>query len=137
MRTRSKQLWKYLSDSGVLNGNEADIYEAKIRYRKEYKRRWKMDRKRYPHKSVRVLFSLREYHELKYTAICAGTNPTAYIKNLTLQSLNGTLPIQPDVIKEVLALIGKGINKCALVPNDLLDAERMLMKLFKVNQNDF
>lgn len=103
MKIRSTPLYEYLLACGALNGTTEDIAIAKREYRRKYKRNWKKNKK-LPHKELRPYVSLKEYERLKQVSADAGyANPTAFLKQLILSSIEGT-PVVPQKEKLMLAL---------------------------------
>ena len=104
MKIRSKPLYTYLLDSGVLNGTPEEIDCAKCAYRRIYKQQWKQ-RKR-PRNEIRIEFTLKQYATIKSKAIGYGLNPTSFSRNITLASVELT-PVIPnkDILLQVLQLI--------------------------------
>jgi hypothetical protein len=136
---RSKALWKYLSDAGVLDGSEEEIQTAKKAYRRMYKREWKR-KQQIPKKEIRPLFTLREYADIMRKAKDKDKSPTAYGKQLILASLDIHSPIQDRaVLLEILSHISMSV--IALSRGDtsnlqfhLEAAERMLLSCVRNEQ---
>jgi hypothetical protein len=97
MKTRSTQLWQYLSDKGLLHSSPDDprLQDARAEYRRLYKKRWKKTRQ-VATKELRPTFTQKNYYALKVRAREAGfKHPTSFIKQLVLASL-ASKPLVPD-----------------------------------------
>lgn len=88
MKTRSKALWKYLFEKGVLEGTDEEIAEAKAEYRRQYKRMWK--ERRVKVKELRPCFTLKEYDLIQKTAKQTGLKPTTFARELLLAQSGNT-----------------------------------------------
>ncbi|MGY3214794.1 hypothetical protein [Mucilaginibacter sp. HD30] len=92
MRIRSKALYQYLLQAGVLNGPEKAIALAKAEYRRLYKRRWKKQNR--PRMEIRFEVTLKQFDELKAKATAAEMRHTTYLKAMALASIG--VPPTPD-----------------------------------------
>ncbi len=93
-RIRSKNLWQYLCDAGLLTASEEDISKAKAEYRREYKKKWKQNRQM-PIKDVRLSFTLKQYQGLKNKAGAMNTTPTVLSRDLVLAFIHSN-QLVPD-----------------------------------------
>lgn len=127
-RIRSKKLWQYLSDKGLLNGSNEDIEKGKADYRRMYHRQWKELHKR-PQKELRVLLSIREYLDLKVKALEVGLKPTPYLKELALVAVATKQRVPEYSLRKILQLV-----KMASTSNHsdykylLIEAEKLLLE---------
>lgn len=111
MNIRSTSLYEYLLSSGALDGTPEDIARAKREYRKKYKREWKKN-KQLPHRELRPSFSLKDYEALKVRAGEMGyENPTAYIKQLILASLEQkSIVPHREQLEQILQYVSMALN---------------------------
>jgi hypothetical protein len=113
MKIRSKALYTFLLESGVLNSQDKTlIAEAKHNYRKYYQRNWKRNRPKLK-KEVRFLLTHREYFDLKIRATESGLLPTEYSKDAVLTSV-ANMPIIPKrkELESILQAIGIAASLC-------------------------
>lgn len=104
MKTRSKALWKYLFEKGVLDGTDREIAEAKAEYRRQYKRMWKA--RRLKQFELRPCFTGKEYDRILIAAKRAGLKPTTFARELLLvQSGNTDFIPNKEVLLQVLQYI--------------------------------
>jgi hypothetical protein len=82
MKTRSKALYTYLLEAGVLNGTPAEIDRAKCGYRKLYKRQWKENKR--PRKEIRIEFTLKQFQKVKLKAREFDLRHTTYARQVIL-----------------------------------------------------
>lgn len=92
MKVRSKALWAYLVQNGVLDKDEATIARVKKLYRKEYKQKWKKER-RLKKFELRPCFTLKEYTAIQVAAKRAGLKPTTFAREILLATAANTEPI--------------------------------------------
>jgi hypothetical protein len=130
---RSKALWQYLEDRGILNGSAEDIAQAKAEYRKEYKRAWKTTNTR-KNKFILIKLNKGQYSELCKRARLYNQNPTKYASEviLTAQENRNHIPHRPallTILQEVGIAItyNKSGNKNE-VDELLLQAEKKLLE---------
>ena len=127
-RIRSKKLWQYLSDKGLLNASESDIAKGKADYRREYFKRWKELHKR-PQKELRIVLTIKEYLDLKVKAMEVGLKPTPYLKDLALVAVATKQRVDKNSLKKILQLV-----KMASTTNNgdykylLMEAEKLLLE---------
>ena len=138
-RIRSKKLYEYLVNAGLLNGTPEEVAFAKQEYRKEYRRTW-MKTKASLTKEVRIEFTRREYHNLLIYAKTAGTSPTAFCKSLTNSAIqNKQIIPNKDRLQEILQVISMTFNMAlklnSPVPliKELHSIETMLIEYLKSN----
>lgn len=138
-RIRSKKLWQYLFDAGVLNGSEADILKAKAEYRKKYKREWKQNRL-IPKKELRPTFTLKEYQMVRFKAQTLKLTATAFLKEVTLASIEGKQIIyNKEELLKILQLISMSIIAFGnnehrfIITEQLYEAEKLLLEYVKQN----
>jgi len=131
-RIRSKALYQYLLEAGVLSGTPEAIGIAKRKYRKQYKKQWK-ERKR-PRKELRIEISLREYATIKSQALTNGLKPTTYARNVLLASTGQNILIPyKDELLEVLQILSMTViasfsnMPARSLSNELEEAERHLL----------
>ncbi len=109
-RIRSKKLYEYLLNKGVLNGTPEEIELAKQAYRKSYRNAW-MKGKAMLTKEVRIMYTLKEYRDLKVYAKAIGTSPTALCKTLTRSVIqNKHIIPQKEQLQELLQGISMTLN---------------------------
>lgn len=109
MKSRSKPLYEYLSNLGVLNASEEEILQAKRQYRKEYKRLWKKQRQL--HKELRIQLSLRQINEIKIKAYEFSLKPTTYARSVILSAVGDkTIIANRDCLLEILQIL----SMCAI-----------------------
>jgi hypothetical protein len=110
-KPKSKKLIEYLNRMGVLNGTPEEIQLAKIHYRKEYQKNWKQTKAPLV-KDIRITLTLREYKDLKVFVYDLKKSPTAYSKQIILQSINGKKIIPNRTELEIIyQKIGMAINQ--------------------------
>lgn len=104
MKIRSKALWKYLEETGVLHGTEADIARAKREYRRLYKKAWKQ--RRVKRCELRPIFTMLEFEAVLNRAKQAGVKPAVFAREVILQAATSSVFIQnKDELLRVLQLI--------------------------------
>jgi hypothetical protein len=138
MKTRSKPLYEYLLNLGVLQASKEEIAKAKQQYRKEYKKRWKKER--LPHKEIRIVLSLKEYKEVSILAHQFNLTPTSYLKALLCTAIEEKILIpNRDKLLELLQLISIctiGTIKQTIPPwelqEQLLTAENRLLEYLNI-----
>ena len=102
MKIRSKALFAYLSEVGVLNGTPEQIAYAKLQYRKRYKQNWKQQKQ--PHKELRIELALKQFNAIKTKAEQMAIGHTTYARNIVLASIDEpTTP--PDTLLVVLQAV--------------------------------
>jgi len=102
MKTRSRAIYDYLRDANVLHGNKDAIYQAKLEYRKRYKRDWK--KRARPIKEIRFTVTLKEFERIKAKAIEAGIRHTTYARAVALESI-GCPQLNRDALLQALQLV--------------------------------
>lgn len=106
MKIRSKSLFAFLSESGVLNGTKEDIANAKALYRLRYRKDWK-ERHRNLKKEIRFYVTRKEYYEIKQKAISTKMTATSYSKLIVLSSISQTLQIpNRNILESIRQNIG-------------------------------
>jgi hypothetical protein len=106
MGARSKALWQYLTEAGVLSEGEDAIEQAKQKYRKEYKRKWKANRIIKKH-DVRLTFTPKEYKELKIRATQMGYRPATCAMKMVQASITGKEMIpHKDMLLQAFQCVG-------------------------------
>jgi hypothetical protein len=104
MKTRSKALYAYLLDTGVIHGTPEEIAMAKRSYRRLYKMRWKQGR--IEKKEIRVEFTLKQFSSIKVRALEAGLTHTTYARNAILFAAEAKQPIpHKDMLLQILQLV--------------------------------
>lgn len=108
---RSKKLYEYLKESGVLNANDEEIKLAKIAYRKQYLKNWKAE-KAPMIKEIRIVLALKEYADIKIKAYEQYKTPTTYAKDLLLESVGKErCLLDKDKLLGIYQKIGLAINQ--------------------------
>jgi len=104
MKIRSKALYAYLLEAGVLNGTLEEIDRAKSEYRRIYKQQWKQ-RKR-PRKEIRMEVTLKDFEVIKIQAAALSLTPTSYARTAVLSSI-GSAQLMPNkkALLKVLQLL--------------------------------
>lgn len=132
MKIRSKALWAYLNELGVLTQGEEAIAIAKREYRKQYKREHKRKRIK---KEVRPLFSPKEYEALSVRANLFNLCPTSYAREVIMQAQQVTklIPNRDELLsvlqKVSIAVIASNtLERLHELPQLLIEAEAQLLK---------
>ncbi len=108
---RSKKLYEYLKESGVLNANEEEIRLAKITYRKQYLKNWKAE-KAPMIKEIRIVLALKEYADIKIKAYEQYKTPTTFAKDLLLESVGKERCLtDKEKLLSIYQKIGLAINQ--------------------------
>lgn len=134
MKTRSKALYAYLLEAGVLNGTPAEIDRAKCDYRKLYKRQWKENKR--PRKEIRIEFTLKQFTAIKTKARWYELRHTTYARKVILTAAESDRFVIPK--REQLEKISQLVSMAAItmkkntmlrcqVAELLLEAETILM----------
>lgn len=105
MKARSKALYTYLLEAGVLNGTPAEIDCAKCEYRKLYKKHWKQKVK--PRKEIRIEFTLKQFTAIKAKAREYELRHTTYARNVILADVESQsiIPYR-EKLERILQLVG-------------------------------
>jgi hypothetical protein len=131
MKIRSKALYNYLLEVGVLSGTPELLAHAKKDYRRQYKSNWK--RQASGHKEIRFHVSLQQHSDIKVRALAESLRPATYVKALTLSAV-GQPAIYSDRLLEALQLVSMAViaaqhDKSQLeILGLLLNAERKLLE---------
>jgi hypothetical protein len=105
---RSRALYAYLLEAGVLNGTPEEIDSAKCNYRKLYKKRWKQQQQQ--RKELRIEVTITQYEAIKLQAHNYLLSPTAYARNTILESLGaGRCIPAKETLLEILQLISVAV----------------------------
>lgn len=109
MKIRSRALFAYLQDAGVLHDTPEAISAAKAEYRKQYKKQWKQQKR--PRREIRFELTLKEYHTIKTNALACDLKPTAYCKNVVLSAAEAA-PVVPkrNVLLQIAQQLGMAIT---------------------------
>lgn len=100
-KVRSKALWKFLFEKGVLEGTDEEIQQAKREYRKQYKKVWKQSRRKI--KEIRPCFTVKEYNTIQQVAQKAGLKPITFAQQVLLAHAEGNAFIpNRDILLQVL-----------------------------------
>ena len=128
-KIRSKSLLEYLIVSGALDKGKDAIVQAKIAYRKQYKKEWKQH-KLMLHKELRLSLTLRQYHSLQLTAYDNKLSPTAFARQQVLIALDAR-PFLPntEILRQILQSISLTINDG--LTDRLQTAEKLLIAYLK------
>jgi len=109
MKIRSRALFTYLQQAGVLNDTPEVITLAKKRYRRLYKMRWK--KRSRPRKEIRFEITLRQFQAINANAVRCAVKPTTYCKNMVLSAVEThSLIPRRDVLLQVLQHLGMAIT---------------------------
>src|SRR5580693_871166 len=105
MKTRSKALYTYLLEAGVLNGTPAEIDCAKRQFRKLYKKRWRQNKR--PRKEIRIEFTLKQFQTIKMKARECELRHTTYARQVILAAVESDSNIIPnkEKLEKVLQLV--------------------------------
>lgn len=124
-KIRSRRLLEYLIVSGALDKGKDAIVEAKLAYRKQYKKEWRQH-KLTLHKELRLSLTLRQYHSLQLTAHDNKLSPTAFARQQVLIALDAR-PFLPntEILRQILQSISLTINDG--LTDRLQTAEKLLM----------
>jgi len=137
MKIRSKALYAYLFEAGVLNGTPEEIDRAKCDYRKSYKRQWKQQKR--PRKEIRIGFTLKQFSVIVLKAKEYDLKNTAYARNAILAAvgLKWSIPNKAQLLK-ILQLISmvaialdKNITPSWQLSEQLQQAEQELLQYLK------
>jgi len=113
MKIRSRNLYAYLLDSGVLHGSKEDIVSAKQEYRRKYKQQWKQQKR--PRKEIRIEVTLKQYEAIKTKAMELELPPTTYCRSAILAAI----PIRHDIpYKDKLLKILQFVSRIAIATNN-------------------
>mgnify|MGYP001570420545 CR=1 FL=1 len=109
-KIRSNRLLEYLIATGALDNGKDAIVQAKLAYRKQYKKEWKQH-KLMLHKELRISLTLRQYHSLQLTAYDNKLSPTAFARQQVLIALDAR-PCVPntEILRQILQSISLTIN---------------------------
>jgi hypothetical protein len=109
MKIRSKALFIYLSEAGVLNGTPEQIANAKKCYRTLYKKNWKQQKR--PRKELRIEMTLKQHAAVTAAAYTSKLKPTSYARQIILHAANaGACPISKDEVLGVLQSVSIAYN---------------------------
>jgi hypothetical protein len=89
-RKNNKGIWEYLDSIGILEkGTDAEIKEAKLKYRKKYLLKYKQNqRSKKPEFNINFSNEKGEYHNVEYAAKAHKMSITAFIRSAVLAYLN-------------------------------------------------
>ncbi len=106
MKIRSKKLFAFLEAKGVLDGTDDAILEAKKEFRKNYKRDWKRYT-RIKRKAINCLFTLHEYSDIQSQAKRMGLRPALFGREVILSATHSSVlvPNKNELLK-ALQLVG-------------------------------
>ena len=109
-KIRSNRLLEYLIATGALDNGKDAIVQAKLAYRKQYKKEWKQH-KLMLHKELRISLTLRQYHSLQLTAYDNKLSPTAFARQQVLIALDARpFLLKPEILRQILQSISLTIN---------------------------
>lgn len=112
-------------------GIQSLIDKAKMEYRKEYKKKWKENR-RTMDRSISVLFNSAEYSTLSHEAKQHGLKVAPFIRQSVLAYLNKTyLLVDPNKVNEICLLLKMMLLKI----EDLIDNDSPLTPTLQAIQN--
>ncbi len=129
-KPKSKALYEFLLNAGVLNGTPEEIALAKVAYRKAYLLNWK-EKKAPLIKEIRIVCSLKEYKDVKVFSHNLGKSPTAFTKSFVLSFIKQQtmLPNQQQ-LESIYQNIGLIINQSL---KDKLNLN-LIEKLIKIEE---
>lgn len=110
MKIRSHSLYAYLVEKEVLDKGEIAIKEAKIEYRRIYKRNWKKNAV-IKMKELRPAFTPKEYSGIIIKSRTVGLTATKYLQKIAIEAIskNTLIPHREKLLK-VLQLVGISQN---------------------------
>ena len=112
MKIRSKALYLFLLEEGVLDGSQEEIAQAKQEFRKQYQKNWKRNKPKLK-KEIRFELTHKEYFELKVRSLESGLFPTTFAKDAVLTSVAKQLAIpNKATLDKVLQVIGIAASLC-------------------------
>lgn len=133
-RIRSIPLYRYLLEGGYLAQSDEVIAMAKKQYRRDYKRRWKKN-KRNLKTEIRITFSKTELIHIRSRASQLKTNPTDFARQAVIASSKQEFIIPG---RETLQSILQKISMSAIIleneasnstqGNELQDASQYLQE---------
>ncbi|WP_259071895.1 hypothetical protein HDF24_11480 [Mucilaginibacter sp. X4EP1] len=137
MKIRSKVLYDYLKEAGVLNGTPEEIAHAKQRYRKQYKKNWKQQKR--PRKELRIEFTLKQFAAISRKALESELSRTAYARNTILAATGSEqfIPHKEQLLQilQLVSITAIATAKSSVPPSRLSEwleqAETMLMQYLK------
>jgi len=108
MKIRSKALYAYLLEAGVLDGTPEEIDSAKCDYRRIYKRQWKLQKR--PRKEIRIEVTLKQFAAIASKAREFELKHTVYARNAILSAIesNPSIPNKNQLLN-VLQLISMAV----------------------------
>ncbi len=106
MKIRSKKLFAFLEAKGVLDGTEEELLKAKKEFRRKYKRDWKRYT-RIKRKAINCLFTLHEYSDIKNQAKRIGLRTAQFGREVILSATHNSVlvPNRTELLK-ALQLVG-------------------------------
>ena len=117
MKIRSKLLFAFLFEFGVLNGTPEEIDCAKREYRRQYKRNWKKIKR--PRKEIRIGVTLKQFAAIKAKAQECNLPYTTFCRQLILAAVEQNEPFirnESELLK-ILQLVS--MASIALSKNNL------------------
>lgn len=142
MKIRSKNLFLFLQQQGLLDKSPEEIEAGKMLYRKIYKQNWRKANAGKT-KEIRPGFSAVEYAKIHIHADVYGISVTEYTRRLLLDHIGeGKFIPEPDTLRHILQLISmaaisleryKDVPQCPAHLKDQLrvqifQAEQLLIK---------
>lgn len=129
-KIRSKRLYEYLLNRGVIEASDEVIQEAKKEYSRQYKKQWRLSRVK--QREIRLSFTEKEYTQIQKLAKQARLKTTTFVTDFILSSIqNNPLRADRDALLKILQLVGMAINICKdnqEVKEYLLQAESLLLQ---------
>lgn len=105
MKIRSKNLFLFLQQQGLLDKSPAEIEAGKRLYRKIYRQNWRKANAG-KIKEIRPGFSAAEYDKICLRADLHGMSVAEYTRQLLLDHIGeGKLIPEPDTLRRILQLI--------------------------------
>jgi len=109
MKTRSKALFTYLQQTGVLGGTPEAIALVKKQYRALYKKQWKKQQQSW--KEVRISFTIEQYQMITFAAAQCAQKTTVYARTIILSTVeNRPFIAERETLLQVLQLLSLAIN---------------------------
>lgn len=122
----TKGMWAYLESIGVLaNGTDAEIKEAKRKYRKQYILKYKRDQRK-ANLEFSILLSNQngEYEKIKLEAEHHKTTITAFLKLAVLAYINKSFIVPNKLqVAHLEQLLMKSLNEIKLISGSRLFKE--------------
>lgn len=106
---KSPALRQYLEEHGYLNKSTEEVALGKLEYRREYKKRWRMERNRRK-KELRLTLTFEEFKILAHYAKKSGINPASYARHAVIQMTKSSITVNRSLLNRILRDVGIGIS---------------------------